>query len=179
MHLAHVMSVYAGQSALPGVATTVWPVCRTPIGLVGIGRSHGYIDTMTGRRIILWVGRHQVGLSLVMVVLWLANAMIQIIAIANGDTGTNGGHVFSLVLALLIAVLSAANAVIALTAKTKKTAKDQTHRADPQGECLAGHHFGSRRRQQRRGSLTLTVSAVSIRAQPPWRATRRSRARWR
>ncbi|SFH98467.1 hypothetical protein E3O11_09965 [Cryobacterium levicorallinum] len=86
---------------------------------------------MTGRRMILWVGRHQIGLSLAMVVLWLANATIQIIAIANGDTGTNGGHVFSLVLALLLAVLSAASAVIALTAKTKKTAKDQTRRADP------------------------------------------------
>ena len=86
---------------------------------------------MTGRRMILWVGRHQVGLSLAMVVLWLANATIQIIGIANGDTGTDGGHVFSLVLALLIGVLSAAGAVIALTAKAKKTAKDQPHRADP------------------------------------------------
>ncbi|RJT91224.1 hypothetical protein D6T64_02330 [Cryobacterium melibiosiphilum] len=82
---------------------------------------------------ILWVSRHQVGLSLATVALWLANATIQIIAIAivNGDTGANGEHVFSLLLVLLLAVLSAASAVIALTAKTKKTAKDQTHRADP------------------------------------------------
>ncbi|MDJ0350724.1 hypothetical protein [Cryobacterium sp. PH29-G1] len=86
---------------------------------------------MTGRRMLLWIGRHQVGLSLAMVVLWLANATIQIIAIASGDTGTNGGHVFSLVLALLLAVLSAASAVIALIAKKKKTAEDQTHRIDP------------------------------------------------
>ena len=86
---------------------------------------------MAGRRMILWVGRYQVGLSLAMVVVWLANATIQIIAIANGDTGTNGGHVFSLVLALLLAVLSAASAVIALTATAKKTAKDQMHRTDP------------------------------------------------
>ncbi|TFD70907.1 hypothetical protein [Cryobacterium gelidum] len=86
---------------------------------------------MTGGRMILWIGRHQVGLSLAMVVLWLANATIQIIAIANGDTGTNGRHIFSLVLALLLAVLSAASAVIALTSRTKKTAKDQPHRVDP------------------------------------------------
>ncbi|TFC14696.1 hypothetical protein E3O19_10950 [Cryobacterium algoritolerans] len=80
---------------------------------------------------ISWVGRHQVGLSLAMVLLWLANAAIQAIAIANGDTGANGGHVFSLVLALLLAVLSAASAVVALTAKKKKTAKEQPHRAAP------------------------------------------------
>ena len=86
---------------------------------------------MTGRRMLLWIGSHQVGLSLTMVVVWLANATVQIIAIANGDTGTNGGHIFSLALALLLAVLSAASAVIALTAKAKKTTKDQTHRADP------------------------------------------------
>ena len=86
---------------------------------------------MTGGRMILWVGRHQVGLSLAMVVLWLANAAIQIIAIANGDAGTNEEHVFGLVLALLVAVLSAASAVVALTAKMKKTAKGQSHRADP------------------------------------------------
>ena len=86
---------------------------------------------MTGGRMILWVGRHQVGLSLAMVVLWLANAAIQIIAIANGDAGTNGEHVFGLVLALLVAVLSAASAVVALAAKMKKTAKGQSHRADP------------------------------------------------
>ena len=78
---------------------------------------------------ILWVGRHQVGLSLAMVVLWLANAAIQIIAIANGDMGTDRGHVFNLVLALLLPVLSAASAVVALTSKTKKTAKVQSDRA--------------------------------------------------
>ena len=93
---------------------------------------------MTDRRMILWVGRHQVGLSLAMVglslamvVLWLANAAIQRIAIANGDAGTNEEHVFGLVLALLVAVLSAASAVVALTAKMKKTVKGQSHRADP------------------------------------------------
>lgn len=86
---------------------------------------------MTDRRMILWVGRHQVGLSLAMVMLWLANAAIQIIAIANRDAGTNGEHVFGLVLALLVAVLSAASAVVALTAKMKKTAKGQSHRPDP------------------------------------------------
>ncbi|TFD28583.1 SDR family oxidoreductase [Cryobacterium lyxosi] len=49
---------------------------------------------------ILWVDRNQVGLSLAMVVLWLANAVIRIIVIANADAGTNERHVFNLVLAL-------------------------------------------------------------------------------
>jgi hypothetical protein len=86
---------------------------------------------MTGNRVTSWVSRHQIGLSLAMIVVWLANAAIQIVAIANGDVGTNGGHVFGLVLALLLAVLSAASAFVAWTAKTKDTAKGQSQRPEP------------------------------------------------
>ena len=59
-----------------------------------------HIDATTCGRMILWIGTHQVVLSLAMVVLWLANAVIQIIVIANEDAETNEGHVFSLDLAL-------------------------------------------------------------------------------
>ncbi len=44
---------------------------------------------------ILWVDRNHVLLSLAMLVLWLANAVIRIIVIANADAGTNEGHVLA------------------------------------------------------------------------------------
>ena len=78
---------------------------------------------MTDGRMALWLKKHYVGFNIALALLWLAFAATQLIPIANGDSGTNGGHVFGLVLGLLIAVLFGTGAVIAFTIKRKKSTK--------------------------------------------------------
>jgi hypothetical protein len=79
---------------------------------------------------VLWVRKHYVGLNVAMAVLWLAIAATQIIPLVNGDSGTNGGHVFALVLSLLLAVLSGVSAVVAFTIKRKRSPKSSSQRVD-------------------------------------------------
>ncbi|MGO4689234.1 hypothetical protein [Glaciibacter sp. 2TAF33] len=85
---------------------------------------------MANGRTVLWVRRRYVGLNVAIAVVWLAFAATQVIPIVNGDSGTNGGHIFGLVLGVLIAVLAAIGAVVAFTSKRRRSMKRPSQRVE-------------------------------------------------
>ena len=75
---------------------------------------------MTDGRMVAWIRKHYVGLNVATAVLWSGYAVTQVIPLVNGDSGPNGGHVFRLVLGLLVAALTGASAVLFAINKRKK-----------------------------------------------------------
>ena len=76
---------------------------------------------MAGQRMFSWVPKHIVGFYFGLAVLWLAFAAFQAILIVEEGPGTNGMHVFGVVVGLVTSVLSATSAIVVLIAKRKKT----------------------------------------------------------
>lgn len=76
---------------------------------------------MTDGRMALWLKKYYVGFNIALALLWLAFAATQLILIANGNSGTNGGHIFGLVLGLLTAILYWTSAILAFIKRKKST----------------------------------------------------------
>jgi hypothetical protein len=95
-----------------------------------LGRGAFAFLPLDGEQMVTWIRRHCVGVHFVLTLLWLALAALQIISIAGGDAGPNGGHIFQLALALVVAALSAAAAVLTLVSKKKKSSQEQLARPE-------------------------------------------------
>ena len=70
---------------------------------------------------ISWVRKHLVACYVAQAVFWLAFAAFQGILIVDAGPGTNGMHVFGLVVGLVASALSATSAIALWIAKSKQT----------------------------------------------------------